>query len=124
VVPRPRRFGGATSVPCIISIATTPTSISFQHSLLDSRFPRIIWLGTMAEVGRKHSLDGDSHTPPRKRLKLSDLPIAQAKRSTIDNLLHTFKKNGEYDTMRKALFSQFESDVSAQTCRHCHLSNC
>ena len=66
----------------------------------------------MAEVGRKHSLDGDSHTPARKKLKISDLPVPQPKRSAIDNLLHTFKKNGEFDTMRKAIFAQFEADVS------------
>jgi hypothetical protein len=67
----------------------------------------------MAEVGRKHSLDGDSQGAPRKKLKLSDLPVSQTKRSAIDNLLHTFRKKGEYDAMRKLLFTQFESDVSA-----------
>ncbi|KAF2873661.1 hypothetical protein BDV95DRAFT_627518 [Massariosphaeria phaeospora] len=68
----------------------------------------------MADVGCKRSLDGDSHSnPARKKLKLSDLPISQSKRSAIDNLLHTFRKKGEYDTMRKLLFAQFEADVSA-----------
>lgn len=66
----------------------------------------------MADVGRKHSLEGDGHGATRKKLKLSDLPISQAKRSAIDNLLHTFRKKGEYDAMRKSLFTQFEADVS------------
>lgn len=63
----------------------------------------------MAEVNGDHALDA---APPRKKLKLSDLPISQTKRSAIDNLLHTFRKKGEYDAMRKALFAQFEADVS------------
>lgn len=67
----------------------------------------------MAEVGRKHSLDGEGQAQlPRKKLKLSDLPISQAKRAAIDNLVHTFRKKGEYDAIRKALFTQFEADVS------------
>lgn len=68
----------------------------------------------MAEVGRKHSLEGDSHgqAPPRKKLRVRDLPISQAKQASIDNLVHTFRKKGEYDAMRKLLFTQFEADVS------------
>ena len=50
--------------------------------------------------------------PPRKRLKLSDLPLTQAKRSAIDGLLHTFKKKGEFDTLRKRTYAQFEEGVS------------
>jgi hypothetical protein len=48
----------------------------------------------------------------RKKLKLSDLPVAASQRSTIDALLLTFKKSGEFDKLRKALFAQFESSVS------------
>lgn len=66
----------------------------------------------MAEVGRKQSLEGGGDGPPRKKLKLTDLPISQTKRSSIDNLLHTFRKKGEYDSMRKHVFTQFEADVS------------
>jgi hypothetical protein len=69
----------------------------------------------MAEVDKKRALDGDKQAPPRKKLRLSDLPISQAKRSAIDNLVHTFRKKGEYDAMRKTIFTQFESDVSTVT---------
>jgi hypothetical protein len=48
----------------------------------------------------------------RKKLKLSDLPITGAQRSTIDGLLLTFKKSGEFDKLRKAVLAQFESSVS------------
>jgi hypothetical protein len=47
----------------------------------------------------------------RKKLKLSDLPVAATQRSTIDALLLTFKKSGEFDKLRKALFAQFENSV-------------
>jgi hypothetical protein len=67
----------------------------------------------MAEIGRKHSLEDGGESQPHKKLKLSELPISQAKRSVIDNLIHTFRKKGEYDAMRKQLFTQFEADVSS-----------
>lgn len=47
----------------------------------------------------------------RKKLKLSDLPIAGTQRSAIDALLLTFKKSGEFDKLRKAVFAQFEQSV-------------
>jgi hypothetical protein len=53
----------------------------------------------------------------RKKLKLSDLPVAATQRSTIDALLLTFKKSGEFDKLRKALFAQFENSV------RCYFSN-
>ncbi|KAL8696578.1 MAG: hypothetical protein Q9224_002721 [Gallowayella concinna] len=46
---------------------------------------------------------------PRKRFKASELPLSATQRSTIDGLLHTIKKNGEYDTLRKTVYAQFES---------------
>jgi hypothetical protein len=47
----------------------------------------------------------------RKKLKLNDLPITNAKKTAIDGLLLTFKKSGEFDKMRKGIFAQFESSV-------------
>ncbi|KAF2011287.1 hypothetical protein BU24DRAFT_466017 [Aaosphaeria arxii CBS 175.79] len=65
----------------------------------------------MAEVDQNPPpLDGEGPAlPPRKKLKLSDLPISQTKRSAIDGLHHTFRKKGEYDAMRKQIFAQFEA---------------
>ncbi|KAI4173896.1 MAG: hypothetical protein LQ343_002664 [Gyalolechia ehrenbergii] len=48
----------------------------------------------------------------RKRFKTSDLPLNATQRSTIDNLLHTIKKKGEYDILRKKVWSQFVDSVS------------
>ncbi|KAI4243357.1 MAG: hypothetical protein L6R40_003529 [Gallowayella cf. fulva] len=45
---------------------------------------------------------------PRKRFKSSELPLNATQRSTIDGLLHTIKKKGEYDTLRKTVYSRFE----------------
>ena len=71
---------------------------------------RDIIFAIMADIGRKQPLDGE--LPPRKKLKLNDLPISPSKRSSIESLLHTFRKKGEYDAMRKQIFAQFESSVS------------
>lgn len=59
--------------------------------------------------------DGDTAMadglPPRKKLRIADLPIDGNKRSVIDNLLLTFKKKGEFDVLRKSIYAQFESGV-------------
>ncbi|KAI4197476.1 MAG: hypothetical protein LQ346_002990 [Caloplaca aetnensis] len=48
----------------------------------------------------------------RKRFKTSELPLNATQRSDIDGLLHTLKKKGHYDTVRKNVWSQFiESDA-------------
>ena len=74
----------------------------------------------MAEVGRKHSLDGE---PLRKKLKVSDLPISQTKRAAIDNLMNTFRKKGPFDQIRRDIYSHFEADVSAFSRRAASLGN-
>ncbi|KAF2425730.1 hypothetical protein EJ08DRAFT_594200, partial [Tothia fuscella] len=56
--------------------------------------------------GAKPEEDNGEFT--RKKLKLSDLPLGSAQRSTIDALLFKFKKSGEFDKLRKAVFAQFE----------------
>lgn len=48
---------------------------------------------------------------PRKRFKTSELPFNATQKSTIDGLLHTIKKKGEYDLLRKKVWSQFEESV-------------
>ena len=48
----------------------------------------------------------------RKKMKLLDLPITSTQRSTIDSMLHTLKKKGEFDDIRKKLLKQFEEGVS------------
>lgn len=48
----------------------------------------------------------------RKRFKTSDLPLNSTQRSTIDSLLHTIKKKGEYDALRKKVWSEYAETVS------------
>ncbi|KAH0547586.1 hypothetical protein FGG08_000311 [Glutinoglossum americanum] len=57
---------------------------------------------------------GDEYVPPRKKFKTSDLPLPAATRSAIDGLVHTFKKKGEFDKLRKHLWGKFtESNAKA-----------
>lgn len=62
----------------------------------------------MAAVGVKRAFADDAISS-RKKLKSSDLPLTQHQHSTIDSLLHSFKKGGQFDAIRKKVFSQFES---------------
>ena len=66
---------------------------------------------TMAEVGRKRAQDGDSTANVRKKLRPSELPLSQAKRSAIDSLVHMFRKKGTYDDIRRDLMKQYVSGV-------------
>lgn len=76
----------------------------------------------MAEVGRKRALDGESPVNARKKLRPSELPLSQAKRSAIDNLVHTFRKKGEFDSIRKELMAQYMSGVCYCTSLHLYES--
>lgn len=67
-------------------------------------------------VAFKRPLGGleESALAPRKRFKASDLPLNSTQRSTIDGLLHTIKKKGIYDTLRKQVWSQYAESVSCK----------
>ena len=68
----------------------------------------------------KHSLE-EPVLPTWKRFKTSELPLNSAQRSSIDGLLHTIKKKGEYDTLRKRVWSQFaESEEKAAFTKSLH----
>ena len=51
--------------------------------------------------------------PPRKKFKTSELPLNSSQRGVIDGLLHTLKKKGEFDSVRKQVWSRFEAGVSS-----------
>ena len=71
-------------------------------------------------IASKHNLE-DPSFPSRKRFKTSELPLNSVQRSSIDGLLHTIKKKGEYDTLRKQVWSQFmESEEKAAFSRSLH----
>ena len=48
----------------------------------------------------------------RKKVKISDLPINATQRNAIDGLLHSYKKKGEFDKLRKEIYNQFAQSVS------------
>ena len=74
----------------------------------------------MADISRKRTLDGDGPgiAVPRKKLRPSELPLSQTQRTAIDNLAHTFRKKGHYDSIRKDLLAQFEASVCAPETKH------
>lgn len=47
----------------------------------------------------------------RRVPKVSELPLSSAKRAAIDVTLHTYKKKGEFDQLRKTIYAQFEQSV-------------
>ncbi|KAK4546346.1 hypothetical protein LTR36_002023 [Oleoguttula mirabilis] len=49
--------------------------------------------------------------PPRKKPKVSELPLSSAQRASIDGILHTFKKKGEFDALRKKAFQQYNESA-------------
>lgn len=62
--------------------------------------------------------------PRRKPPRVSDLPLSSSKRASIDSLLHTFKKKGQFDELRKNTFAQFDHGVSSTSLvLHPRLSN-
>ncbi|KAK5005378.1 hypothetical protein LTR28_007785, partial [Elasticomyces elasticus] len=61
-----------------------------------------------AAVTNGHADDLSDILRPRKKPKLSDLPIRGSKRSAIEGLLHTFKKKGEFDALRKKVYAQYD----------------
>ncbi|KAF1831919.1 hypothetical protein BDW02DRAFT_571570 [Decorospora gaudefroyi] len=63
----------------------------------------------MADVNRRRALDGDAGASMRKKLRPSELPLSQTKRSAIDSLVHMFRKKGTYDDIRRDLMKQYVS---------------
>ena len=70
----------------------------------------VVVMTSVDTTGSKNALE-DPELLPRKRFKTSELPLNATQKSTIDGLLHTIKKKGEYDLLRKQVWSQFEESV-------------
>ena len=49
--------------------------------------------------------------PTRRKYKASDLPLTAAQRSSIDGLVTAVKRKGEFDSLRKRVWSQFDEGV-------------
>ncbi|KAL8964520.1 MAG: hypothetical protein Q9183_004395, partial [Haloplaca sp. 2 TL-2023] len=54
---------------------------------------------------------GEEDFQPRKRVRISELPLNASQRSAIDGLLHTYKKKGEFDELRKKVWSQYLESI-------------
>ena len=67
---------------------------------------------TEVAVGKRY-LEGDDHSLPRKRFKATELPLSPSQRSVIDGILHTFKKKGEFDALRKQVWNQYSESVGS-----------
>lgn len=77
-------------------------------------------MATLTTNSSKHLLE-DLGPPTRKRFKTCELPLNSIQRSSIDGLLHTIKKKGEYDALRKQVWSQFaQSEEKAAFTRSLH----
>ena len=48
----------------------------------------------------------------RRKYKASDLPISTEQRTTVEKLLHSYKKKGGFDSLRKQVWAEFGSGVS------------
>lgn len=66
---------------------------------------------TMATTEVANGYGAEFELPERKRPKVSELPLSSAQRASIDSMLHTFKKKGEFDALRKKAFAQFDKSV-------------
>ncbi|KAL1590001.1 hypothetical protein WHR41_01402 [Cladosporium halotolerans] len=53
----------------------------------------------------------DFQLPPRKKPKVSELPLSSAQRASIDGMLHTFKKKGDFDALRKKALQQYNESA-------------
>lgn len=46
-----------------------------------------------------------------KKFKADDLPLSAAQHAAIDKLLHSFRKKGGFDNIRKQLWAEFNDGV-------------
>ena len=77
-------------------------------------------MATSEAVADKRALDAleDSELAPRKRFKVSELPLSSGQKAAIDGLVHTIKKKGFYDTLRKQVWAQYTDSVCTRGFGH------
>jgi hypothetical protein len=46
-----------------------------------------------------------------KKFKTDDLPLSATQHAVIDKLLHSFKKKGGFDSVRKQIWAEFNDGV-------------
>ncbi|KAF7195685.1 hypothetical protein HII31_03003 [Pseudocercospora fuligena] len=72
--------------------------------------PNII-AANMATMDVAMSGTDDFELPARKRPKIQELPLSGAQHDAIDSMLHTFKKKGEFDVLRKKAIQQYNESA-------------
>lgn len=97
-------------------IAYRPSSTRLSSRPLSSSQP--VHDSTMAtdeamedvQMGTKRpSIDMESLK--RKKFRADDLPISASQHAAIDKLLHSFKKKGGFDSIRKQIWAEFNDGV-------------
>ncbi|CAL5871126.1 uncharacterized protein PFLUO_LOCUS5372 [Penicillium psychrofluorescens] len=66
--------------------------------------------GVQVENKKRASVDIDN--VKRKKFKADDLPLSGAQHAAIDKLLHSFKKKGGFDSVRKKIWAEFNEGDS------------
>lgn len=61
-------------------------------------------------TGEKRS-SVDIESLKRKKFKAEDLPLSAAQHAAIDKLLHSFRKKGGFDSIRKTIWAEFNDGV-------------
>ncbi|QDS77423.1 hypothetical protein FKW77_006594 [Venturia effusa] len=99
-------------------LASPQSQTDFLHLELLSNtpvqptMPSLVWKANPR--GRAPRKEPEDSEFTRRKLTAADLPITGEQRQSIDALLNTFRKSGEFDKLRKAIFTQFETS-SAKT---------
>lgn len=84
-------FFSSLSLPCQSKMATDEVTEDVQMCM------------------KRPSIDMESLK--RKKFKAEDLPISAAQHAAIDKLLHSFKKKGGFDSIRKQIWAEFNDGV-------------
>lgn len=58
---------------------------------------------------KRPSVDAERLKP--KKFKADDLPLSAAQHAAIDKLLHSFRKKGGFDNIRKKVWAEFNDGV-------------
>jgi hypothetical protein len=72
-------------------------------------------IGTMPSATEQGAPAPPTTAPAARKFKASDLPLPSLTRSAIEGLVHSFKKKGGYDAIRKQVWEKFEASVSTIT---------
>ena len=72
-----------------------------------------------------NGLPEDSQLAAKRSFKPADLPITPSQRTSLDALVNTLKRKGEFDALRKRVWADFSEGVhsSVDTCPVANIDN-